>query len=131
MTVPQLVHALYTLRAATHWAWLESVGRFAFESAPAAVQLEPLDSGRHIPKGRAHTTQKKLANGKIDVALSPAPRPRYKLFLRGVPARVGDDYVKLLNEVGDAARKNMINRALDHIASVLIDNFDYVPIDRP
>jgi len=124
MTVAQLLHKLAEAAAAGEqpdwfsWRFRVSDGRFEFAPRPE-LALEPLDAGRHIPRGLPQTKSKKLRNGKTDVEVSPAPRPRYKLFLGDVAARVSDDDVARLNAVGDAARKYVIQGALEKLAEAL------------
>lgn len=128
MTVAQLLHRLAEAAEAKGdaqpdwfcWRFRTADSRFEFTPRPE-LALEPLDAGRHIPRGLPQTKSKKLRNGKTDVEVSPAPRPRYKLYLADVAARVSDDDIARLNAVGDAARKHVIQTALDDLEERLTE----------
>jgi hypothetical protein len=123
MTVPQLLHALAAAATADEqpdwfcWRFRTSDGRFEFTPRPE-LALEPVDAGRHVPKGRPQL--KAVPNrAKRELEVERAPRLRYKLFLADVPARVSDDDLGRLNTIGDAARKYVIQDTLDKLEETL------------
>lgn len=124
MTIVQLLHILGGNPPWARWGFSVDFYQLLFAAEGPReilpVALEPLDRLRHIPRGKAQTKAQPQRNGKVEVTMKPAPRIRYQLYLGGVPARVSDDNIALLNDIGDIARKQVIQGALERIEAKLL-----------
>jgi len=94
--------------AATRWDFSVVERRFMWAKEPSVVHIEEL------PFSRPRTHAKKLRSGKEEIDVTTR---RYQLYLYGVRAKVPGESTKLLNKVGDRARKYMIKMALLHAAA--------------